>query len=85
MPLGRARFTWNHDDVLDRWRVTTADGAVDLTFRPFAAHREHRDVVFVRSRFAQPLGLWHGTLKVDGITYPVNSAPGVAEEQDVTW
>lgn len=85
VPLGRARFQWNHDDVLDTWRVTTTDGAVDLTFRPIAAHREHRDFVLVRSRFSQPLGLWHGTLTVDGTAYAVNSAPGVAEEQDVTW
>ena len=85
VPLGRARFTWNHDDVLDTWHVTTTDGGVDLTFRPIAAHRENRDFVLVRSRFAQPLGLWHGTLKVDGVTYAVDSAPGVAEDQDVTW
>lgn len=85
VPLGRARFSWNHDDVLDRWHVTTTDGAVDLTFRPFAAHRENRDLVLVRSRFAQPLGLWHGTLRIDGATHEVNSAPGVAEEHDVTW
>lgn len=83
--VGRARFRWNHDDLLDRWHVTTTDGAVDLTLKPIAQHREVRDLVLVRSRFGQPLGLWSGTVTVDGVTHQVHDAPGVAEDQDVTW
>jgi hypothetical protein len=84
-PVGRARFHWNHDDVLDRWRVTTEDGAVQLTFRPIAAHREDRDLVLVRSRFAQPLGTWEGTVTVSGRTYQLAGIPGVTESQEATW
>lgn len=84
-PVGRARFKWNHDDLLDRWHVTTTDGAVDLTFKPVAQHREQRDLVFVRSRFSQPVGLWSGTVRLDGQTHQFENAPGVAEDQDVTW
>ncbi len=83
--VGRARFEWNHDDVLDRWRVTTVDGALELTFRPIAAHRELRDLVLVRSRFSQPVGKWSGTLRLDGQTYTLEEQPGVAEDQDVLW
>jgi hypothetical protein len=84
-PVGRARFKWNHDDLLDRWHVTTTDGALDLHFKPIAQHREVRDLVFVRSRFSQPVGLWSGTVKVDGQVHTFENAPGVAEDQDVTW
>jgi hypothetical protein len=85
VPLGRARFQWNKDNVLEPWRVSTTDGAVDLTFRPLAAHREARDLGVVKSRFAQPIGLWSGTLRLEGTTVELSSVPGVAEDQDVVW
>lgn len=85
VPLGRARFVYQKGELLDPWRVTTTDGAVDLTLKPIAAHREDRDLVLVKSRFAQPVGLWSGTIKVDGVTHRIERLPGVAEDQDVTW
>lgn len=84
-PVGRARFSWNQGDPLDRWAVTTVDGAVDLRFRPIAAHRELRDLKLVKSRFVQPLGLWEGTLKLGGRSHALRDVPGVTEDQDVTW
>jgi hypothetical protein len=84
-PVGRARFRWNHDDPLDRWHVTTTDGAVELTFRPIAVHREDRDLVLVRTRFHQPLGTWEGTLRLGGHTHQLQGIPGVAEDQNATW
>ncbi len=83
--LGRARFTWNHDDVLDRWHVRTTDGVLDLTFKPIAAHRELRDLVVVRSRFSQPVGTWSGTITLEGQRWTLDAQPGVAEDQDVLW
>jgi hypothetical protein len=85
VPLGRARFTWNRREVLDRWHVTTTDGAVDLTFTPLAVHREERNLVLVKSHFLQPVGTWEGTVRVDGVTHHVAHLPGVAEDQDVLW
>ena len=84
-PVGRARFRWNHDDPLDRWHVSTTDGAVDLTFRPIATHREDRDLVLVRTRFLQPLGTWEGTVRVGGRVHVLRGVPGVAEDQNATW
>jgi hypothetical protein len=84
-PVGRARFRWNHDDPLDRWHVSTTDGALDLTFRPVAVHREDRDLVLVRTRFLQPLGTWEGTVRVGGQTHQVRAVPGVAEDQSAIW
>lgn len=84
-PVGRARFTWNPKDVLDPWRVVTTDGALDLAFKPLAAHRELRDLKLVKSRFEQPIGLWSGTLTLGGQSYRFEDAAGVAEDQDVLW
>ena len=85
VPLGRARFSWNRDDVLDRWQVTTTDGVLELTFKPIAVHKEVRDLVFVRSRFLQPVGLWSGTIRLDDQVLRFEGAPGVAEDQSVVW
>jgi hypothetical protein len=82
--LGSARFQFNPVAVMNEWRLTTEDGAVDLRFRPIHVHREERDYRVVRSHFVQPFGRFEGTVKVDGRSLPVQLA-GVAEDQDILW
>lgn len=85
IPLSRARFVWNKADPLDKWEVSTDDGAVQLTFKPLGAHREERDLMLVKSVFIQPVGLFEGLITIDGRTYPVENLPGVTEDQDILW
>lgn len=85
LPLGRARFRWNDADLLDRWQVETACGRMSLTFRPLWVHREVRDLGLVKSRFAQPVGLFDGTLTVGGRTHALRDVGGVTEDQDTLW
>jgi len=85
LPLARARFSWNPNDIFHPWAVRTTDGAIDLRFRPLGAHQELRDLVLVKSAFKQPVGLWEGTVKVGDRVYTVKDAPGVAEDQSVVW
>jgi hypothetical protein len=84
-PVGRARFSWNKADPLDAWTVETLDGAVRLRFVPIGAHREERDLVLVKSHFVQPVGLFSGTLNIDGRTRTVKDVAGVTEDQDILW
>lgn len=84
-PVGRATFQYNKRELLDPWQVRTDDGAVELSFRPLAVHREERNMKLVQSHFAQPLGLYSGVLKVGGRTVELSGVPGVTEEQDVLW
>lgn len=84
VPLGRARFTYSPEDVLQPWALRTTCGRLDLRLRPFFAHRERRNLGLVRSHFQQPVGVWEGTLSVDGVARPV-ALPGVAEDQAVRW
>lgn len=84
-PLARARFEFDKNELLDAWRVTTVDGAVDLRFRPYYVHREERDLRVVVSHFAQPIGLFEGTVRVDGHTHTLSGVPGVTETQDMLW
>jgi Protein of unknown function (DUF2804) len=85
IPLGRARFTWNPSEVLDPWQVRTADGVLDLHFKPVAAHQELRDLKVVKSSFKQPVGLWEGEVRLGDRSFGFRDAPGVAEDQTVLW
>ncbi|SEU37437.1 DUF2804 domain-containing protein [Stigmatella erecta] len=84
-PLARARFTYERKDLLEPWRVTTEDGAVDLHFKPIHVHREDKSLRLLVSRFAQPVGLFEGTVRAGGQTYTLSSVPGVTEDQDMLW
>ena len=84
-PLARARFTYAKEDLLQPWAVSTEDGAVQLSFQPLHVHREERDLKVVVSHFAQPLGLFEGTLRAGGRTLQVKALPGVTEDQDMRW
>ncbi len=84
-PLGSARFEYDPKELLDPWRVRTDDGAVDLRFKPIYVHREEKDLRLVVSHFAQPVGLFEGTVRVQGRTYTLANLPGVTEEQDMLW
>ncbi len=84
-PLARARFEFDKNELLDAWRVTTVDGAVDLRFRPYYVHREERDLRVVVSHFAQPIGVFEGTVRAGGRTYTLSGVPGVTETQDMLW
>ncbi len=85
LPLREGRFTWRHDDPMQPWRVTTADGAVDLTFTPGGMHAERRNLGIVRSRFVQPMGSFAGTIRVEDEVHEIGRALGVVEDQDVHW
>ncbi len=85
IPLGRARFEYDIARVLETWRITTEDGAVELNFLPIHAHREERDYKLVKSRFVQPLGLFEGTVRVGQSRLSIERLPGVVEDQDVLW
>ncbi|MFZ5471630.1 MAG: DUF2804 domain-containing protein [Myxococcota bacterium] len=84
-PVGRACFAYDPREVLDEWRVATVDGALDLAFRPYGAHREERDYKVVKSYFAQPVGVFEGRIRVGGRELRVSELPGVTEDQDILW
>ena len=85
IPIGPARFEYDTARLLKPWRITTEDGAVELSFLPIHAHREERDYKLVKSRFIQPLGLFEGTVKVGRSSLAIEKLPGVVEDQDVLW
>ena len=84
-PVSAANFRFNAADPLDLWRIETADGSVQVTFRALHAHRDLRDLRVLRSRFVQPLGFFTGRLRFAGREVTVSELPGVTEDQDMLW
>ncbi|MDB4945185.1 MAG: hypothetical protein JWP97_4719 [Labilithrix sp.] len=82
-PLAEPVFTFDVRDPLQPW--TVRGEGIDLTFTPGGVHRQHTNLLVVRSRFIQPVGTFRGTVRVDGRDLVVDGLPGVVEDQDVVW
>lgn len=85
--LAPAQFFFDRKNVVANWKLKTDDDLINLTFTPKGVHREDREYVLVRSRFAQVLGRYDGTIRdpETGSRYDVVNLPGVAEDQRVKW
>ncbi|GMV43957.1 MAG: hypothetical protein AMXMBFR64_56730 [Myxococcales bacterium] len=83
--LGPATFHFDPARPLDPWRLGTADGAVDLVFRPQGERREDLRAGLVESVFRQPYGTFDGTVRVRGERVTVEAAFGVCEDHRAVW
>jgi hypothetical protein len=87
LPLPEPRFEGATDAPERPWRLV-ADG-VDLAFSPGAVHTQTTNLVLVRSRFLQPVGIFSGRVRagagVGDRELVVLGLPGVVEDQDVLW
>lgn len=85
-PLAEGRFVFNPKEPLSPWGVCTADGGVDLTFRPGGAHTENRDYVALVSHFVQVAGTYSGKIAIEGKgELELSDVLGVTEDQDMLW
>jgi hypothetical protein len=84
-PLAEGRFAFDADNPLSEWRVSTADGALDLRFTPGGMHSEEKNLGVISSRFVQPAGAYRGTIRAKGRTLEIERLLGVTEDQDVLW
>ena len=84
-PLREGRFAFDCERPLSEWRVSTADGALDLVFTPGAMHSEDKDLGVIASQLVQPVGTYRGTLRVGGKLLTLDRVLGVTEDQSVLW
>ena len=78
-------LAFDRDNPLAEWRISTADGAVDLRFTPGGMHSETKNLGVIASRFVQPAGVYRGTMRVGGRELVLERVLGVSEDQDVLW
>jgi hypothetical protein len=82
-PLAEPRFTFDRERPAEPWRLE-GEG-IDLRFEVGAVHSQYTNLLVVRSYFLQPVGTFHGTIRVGGDTRTLDGVPGVVEDQDVLW
>lgn len=87
IPLGAARFEFDPAQPLQPWRVSTDDGLLDLVFRPEGARAARRHLGLVSSRYVQPVGTFHGTVRASpgGRPVAVSDLLGVTEDHHSRW
>jgi len=78
-------FTFDRAQLQAPWRVASADGAVDLSFTPAALHREVKNLLVLKTRFAQLPGTFSGRLPGPGKPVIVDALPGVVEDHWALW
>ncbi|GGY15895.1 DUF2804 domain-containing protein [Paludibacterium paludis] len=85
--LAAATFGFDAGDPLAPWTVRTADGLLDLVFEPCGARHENRDFFVAASRYVQPVGHFHGTVRdpLSGRTLSVDRLAGVTEDHEARW
>jgi len=83
--VGPANFAYDPQDIAGHpWRLTTADGLVDLAFTPVAERHEDIDLFLVASGLHQPFGEFEGTFLRDGGPVPIR-AYGFCEQHYAKW
>jgi hypothetical protein len=86
LPVGAPNFTFDPARPDGPWQVRTDDGALDLAFTARGLHLEKRNLVLVRSHFAQVAGTFAGDVRLpDGRSFRLDGLPGVTEDQRVVW
>ena len=85
-PVGPATFAYDPRDALKPWRITTADGRVELDFLPEGVRAEDTDLKVVVSQYAQPIGTFSGkVLNARGDIVRLEKVPGVTEWHRARW
>lgn len=87
IPVGLASFDYDREEPAEgTWRVSTADGCVDLTFEPEGLHVEKINAVLIASDFKQVFGRFNGTLRTpDGTVITIKDQYGFVEDQYAKW
>lgn len=80
------RFDYDPDHVLGPWRVTDADGCLELAFEPWGERVEDIDFGLIVSRFHQPYGVFRGTIQLPtGDVVAFDDVFGVTEQHHARW
>jgi hypothetical protein len=86
--LGPVDWEVDLDDPGAVWRMTSADGRVELALEPTTGYVEeiHLDLGFYTNDLWKPFGTWRGTVVLDdGTALDVTGLPGAAEVSRTTW
>lgn len=84
--LDTVAFDYDPGDLMQKWRLTSGDGRLQLEFTPAGRHIENLDVGLVASNFNQLFGRYRGSLTTRaGELVQVESMLGYAESHYAKW
>jgi hypothetical protein len=79
-------FEFNPKNFYDPWRITSADGKVNLIFESEQHRSENVNALVIATRFTQMMGVFKGTLKTDNDgVIKIENCPGWAEDHYAKW
>ncbi len=79
-------FVFDRENVLGKWRITSADGKIDLAFTPESHRGENVNLSVVVSTFSQLMGTFDGKLRSDsGELFSISGCPGFVEDHYAKW
>ena len=86
VPVGDTRIAFDEKDPMRPWSVKSEDGIVDLEFRPEGKRAADTNLLIAVSRYIQPIGTFHGTLRAPGTApFDVRDLAGVTEWHVAKW
>lgn len=84
--VGGVHFSFDRDQPLQPWRITSQDGQVDLRFVGEGLHKERMNAGILASNFKQIFGRFQGELRPLGRSpVRIDNLWGFVEDQYVKW
>jgi hypothetical protein len=84
--VSTVQFEFNPKNFYDHWRITSADGKVNLIFESEHHRAENVNALVIATRFTQMMGVFNGTLKTDdNSVIKIKKCPGWAEDHYAKW
>jgi hypothetical protein len=83
--LGPAVFEFDHRNVMLPWKIKSADGAVELVFKPLCEKGEKVNAGIIADNFKQVYGTFSGTVSAGGKQSEIRDLFGVCERHDAIW
>ena len=86
VPVGPVRFTYDPQATTRPWHIRSHDDRLALEFRPEGERRQDKNLWLAKSWYVQPIGTFHGTLRLPGrAPLEVRDLVGVTEDHVARW
>lgn len=84
--LGQVDFQYSRASFKRPWKMSSADGRLDLEFTPFFERVAQTNLLLITSEVHQMFGRYHGTVVADdGEAIKIDGLIGWAEEHHARW
>ncbi len=84
--INLVNFIFDNNDPAKKWHISSTDKKINLIFYPESHRGENINVLALKSRFIQLLGIFEGTVVTDdGEAIELSACPGWTEDHYAKW